>query len=64
MKPDRAPLKSDAHTTRRDASMTPFWLPVAVLGMLATVAACNTMEGAGEDIEAAGDAIQDAADGD
>jgi entericidin B len=27
-----------------------------------TMAACNTMEGAGEDIEEGGEAIQDAAD--
>lgn len=64
MKSHRAPCQSDAQAIRRTASTTPFWLPVAVLAMLATVAACNTMEGAGEDIEAAGDAIQDAADGD
>lgn len=28
----------------------------------ATLAACNTVEGAGEDIESAGEAIQDGAD--
>jgi predicted small secreted protein len=27
-----------------------------------TVAACNTMEGAGRDVESAGEAVQDAAD--
>lgn len=64
MKSHCAPSRSDAHAGDRTASTTPFWVPVAVLAMLATVAACNTMEGAGEDIEAAGDAIQDAADGD
>lgn len=30
-------------------------------GFVGTLAACNTMEGAGRDIEAGGDAIQDAA---
>mgnify|MGYP001500083636 CR=1 FL=1 len=64
MHPHRASCESRAQATRRSASTTLFWLPAAVLAMLATVAACNTMEGAGEDIEAAGDAIQDAADGD
>lgn len=37
-----------------------------LVGILATVAlslaACNTMEGAGEDVKAAGESIQDAAD--
>lgn len=32
------------------------------LGMFALAAACNTLEGAGKDIEAGGQAIQDAAD--
>lgn len=31
---------------------------------LSGLAACNTMEGAGEDIESAGEAIQEGADGD
>ena len=30
----------------------------------ASLSACNTVEGAGEDIEATGEAIQDSADGD
>ncbi len=33
-----------------------------VLLLSAAVSACNTVEGAGKDIEAAGDAIQDTAD--
>jgi len=33
------------------------------VAMAVAAAACNTMEGAGEDIEAGGDAVQDAADG-
>lgn len=32
------------------------------LGLVALSAACNTVEGAGKDIEAGGEAIQDAAD--
>jgi predicted small secreted protein len=42
------------------------FLPVAtwllVLASIACVTACNTVEGAGEDIEEAGDAIDDAAE--
>ena len=38
-------------------------LPVGFLGMtLLALAACNTVEGAGKDIEQAGNAIQDAAE--
>jgi predicted small secreted protein len=33
-----------------------------VLGSMMFIAACNTMEGAGKDIEEGGEAIQDAAD--
>jgi len=36
------------------------WL--LVLGSMAFVTACNTVEGAGRDIEATGDAIADTAD--
>jgi predicted small secreted protein len=36
------------------------WL--LVLGSVAYMTACNTVEGAGEDIEATGEAIEDAAD--
>ncbi len=39
----------------------PSWL-LAALFVFLGLAACNTMEGAGEDIEAGGEAIQDAAD--
>ncbi|MFI4860214.1 MAG: entericidin A/B family lipoprotein [Phycisphaerales bacterium JB063] len=36
---------------------------ILLLGIAAfALAGCNTMQGAGEDIESAGDAIQDAAD--
>ncbi|GIW74287.1 MAG: hypothetical protein KatS3mg103_0809 [Phycisphaerales bacterium] len=44
---------------------TAWTLRTALVGVLAglaiAAAACNTMEGAGEDIEAGGEAIQDAA---
>jgi len=44
--------------------MTARFLVATLLAMFAVgaVTACNTTEGAGEDIEAAGDAIKDAAD--
>ncbi|MBS3805295.1 MAG: entericidin A/B family lipoprotein [Oleiphilaceae bacterium] len=32
--------------------------------LLATLAGCNTIAGMGEDIEATGEAVEDAADGD
>lgn len=35
----------------------------AALVTMFTIAACNTMEGAGRDVEAAGETVQDAADG-
>ncbi len=39
------------------------WSLLLMLGVFVlTLSACNTMEGAGEDIESAGDSIQDAAD--
>ena len=43
------------------------WFVIGVLGLFITtialsLPACNTMEGAGKDVEAAGEAIQDAAD--
>ncbi len=38
-------------------------ISASVLGTAAGLAGCNTVEGVGEDIEAGGDAIQDAADG-
>lgn len=39
------------------------WLTLILLAF-ASLTACNTVEGAGKDIEAAGEEIQDAADGD
>jgi predicted small secreted protein len=40
--------------------MSPF-IALAVLGV-ATLAACNTVEGVGEDVEAAGAAVDEAAE--
>jgi predicted small secreted protein len=37
-------------------------MALAVLLSLGSLTACNTMEGAGEDISAGGDALDDAAD--
>jgi entericidin B len=46
---------------------TSYWfkklpLLLALLALCLTFAACNTMEGAGKDIERGGEKIQDAAD--
>lgn len=38
-----------------------FAMALAFLGAMATLGGCNTTEGVGEDIEAAGDAISDTA---
>lgn len=35
---------------------------VAAVFALLSIAGCNTVEGAGKDVEAAGEAVQDAAD--
>lgn len=43
-----------------EAKRIPTLLALAMLGLGA--AACNTIEGAGQDIEAAGSGIEDAAD--
>jgi predicted small secreted protein len=37
-------------------------LGVVLLGLMLTLGACNTISGAGEDVEAAGDAMSDTAD--
>jgi entericidin B len=37
-------------------------MSVLLLGALLALGACNTMEGAGEDIEAAGDSMSDSAE--
>ena len=37
---------------------------IVLVGVVCTGRGCNTVEGVGEDVEAAGDSIQDAADGD
>lgn len=39
------------------------WMVLLMLGaFMVSLAGCNTLRGAGEDIEAGGEAIQDAAD--
>ena len=38
------------------------WAVLAVLALVMVAAGCNTMEGAGKDVERTGEAIQDAAD--
>lgn len=44
-------------------NMRRLFLALAVAGIsVAALTGCNTVEGAGEDIESAGDAIQDSAD--
>ncbi|MEX1146862.1 MAG: entericidin A/B family lipoprotein [Sphingomonadales bacterium] len=49
-------------TTETTLSVKPLFLAL-LLGLSGlTLAACNTVEGAGEDIESSGDAISDAAD--
>ncbi|MCC5830582.1 MAG: entericidin A/B family lipoprotein [Phycisphaeraceae bacterium] len=44
--------------------MTRLWiiLCIGLFTFSVTMAGCNTMRGAGEDVESAGEAIQDAAD--
>jgi entericidin B len=37
-------------------------LCILLLGLMLTLGACNTISGAGEDVEAAGDAMSDTAD--
>jgi len=37
------------------------WAAVMLLGMLGTIAGCNTMRGFGEDMERGGEKIQDKA---
>jgi entericidin B len=48
---------------RRNQNMKRFGLIFASIFSLITIAACNTVEGAGRDIEATGEAIQDGATG-
>jgi entericidin B len=38
------------------------WAVLAMLALVMIVSGCNTMEGAGKDVERTGEAIQDAAD--
>jgi len=41
------------------------WMFAALFGVaMAMLVGCNTLEGAGEDVQEAGEAVEDAADGD
>lgn len=51
---------TEAQTPAR-RTLTPFFALALVLGTLA-LGACNTMEGAGDDLSAAGDAMSDSAE--
>jgi predicted small secreted protein len=54
---------SKALSLRSDLSSHSAWtLGIVMLGLMLTLGACNTMSGAGEDIEAAGDAMSDTAE--
>jgi predicted small secreted protein len=54
---------SKALSLRSDLANPAAWtLGVVLLGLMLTLGACNTMSGAGEDIEAAGDAMSDTAE--
>ncbi|WGF89232.1 entericidin A/B family lipoprotein [Marinivivus vitaminiproducens] len=48
-------------TTEKRRALTPFLALALLLGTLA-LGACNTMEGAGDDLSAAGDAMSDSAE--
>lgn len=49
--------------TETKTSLVRTALTGVLVAMAVAAAACNTMEGAGEDIEAGGEKLQDAADG-
>jgi predicted small secreted protein len=63
---DRLPTEetmSKALSLRSDLASPSAWtVAMLVLGLMLTLGACNTMSGAGEDIEAAGDAMSDTAE--
>jgi predicted small secreted protein len=63
---DRLPTEetmSKALSLRSDLASHSAWtLGIVMLGLMLTLGACNTMSGAGEDIEAAGDAMSDTAE--
>lgn len=42
--------------------MTKFALTIAAVGAALLMSACNTVEGAGRDLQSAGSAVEDAAD--
>lgn len=47
--------------TRQQTSLERYLFPAAMLVITLALFACNTTEGVGKDIEAAGDAIEDTA---
>jgi predicted small secreted protein len=53
---------SKALSLRSGLARPSAWTLMLVLGLILTLGACNTMSGAGEDIEAAGDAMSDTAE--
>lgn len=54
---------SKALSLRTEQASPAAWIiGVAMLGLMLTLGACNTMSGAGEDVEAAGDAMSDTAE--
>jgi predicted small secreted protein len=62
---DQAISEPSTLTFRKEASMRRFahlFAGTIVLASVFLLGACNTMEGVGEDVEGAGESIQDAAD--
>lgn len=57
--PER-PLPSAADMRRQ--TMTKKWIAALMLSGSLMLAACNTVEGAGRDVQSAGKAVEDAAD--
>ena len=54
---------SKALSLRSDLASSSTWtFAMLVLGLMLMLGACNTMSGAGEDVEAAGDAMSDTAE--
>jgi predicted small secreted protein len=54
---------SKALFVRSEQASSAAWIiGLVMLGLMLTLGACNTMSGAGEDIEAAGDAMSDTAE--
>ncbi len=54
--------KLEKNVIRKERVMKKLLMLVAIVMSVFSVTACNTMQGAGEDIERGGEKIQDAAD--